>query len=301
MKRKIIYFINPISGTSGKSALIKKIQEKTTLQGIPFEILDTNAGGDYQFLREKVLREKITDIVICGGDGTVSKVAGSLLNENVNIGIIPTGSGNGLALAAKIPTKIDSALEIIFKGNSSFIDSFTINGTFSCMLCGLGFDAQVAHDFSKESSRGLAIYIKQIIINFISMHPSDFEINYGGKSIATSAFFISIANSNQFGNQFTIAPKASLTDGLLDIVVVKKMPKYRFLWSVLKQVFSGKLNTHDERSLNNEEVLYFQTDRLTIINQDAAPLHIDGDPCNTSSEFKIEVIPNAFKLLHAAN
>jgi diacylglycerol kinase family enzyme len=133
------------------------------------------------------------------------------------------------------------------------------------------------------------------------MHPSDFEINYGGKSIVTSAFFISIANSNQFGNQFTIAPKASLTDGLLDIVVVKKMPKYRFLWSVLKQVFSGKLNTHDERSLNNEEVLYFQTDRLTIINQDAAPLHIDGDPCNTSSEFKIEVIPNAFKLLHAAN
>jgi YegS/Rv2252/BmrU family lipid kinase len=301
MKRKIIYFINPISGTSGKSALIKKIQEKTTLQGIPFEILDTNAGGDYQFLREKVLREKITDIVICGGDGTVSKVAGSLLNENVNIGIVPMGSGNGLALAAKIPTKIDSALEIIFKGNSSFIDSFTINGTFSCMLCGLGFDAQVAHDFSKESSRGLAIYIKQIIINFISMRPSDFEIKYGGKSIVTSAFFISIANSNQFGNQFTIAPKASLTDGLLDIVVVKKMPKYRFLWSVLKQVFSGKLNNHDEHSFNNEEVLYFQTDRLTIINKDAAPLHIDGDPCNTSSEFKIEVIPNAFKLLHAAN
>ncbi len=301
MKRKIIYFINPISGTSGKSALIKKIQEKTTLQGIPFEILDTNAGGDYQFLREKVLREKITDIVICGGDGTVSKVAGSLLNENVNIGIIPMGSGNGLALAAKIPTKIDSALEIIFKGNSSFIDSFTINGTFSCMLCGLGFDAQVAHDFSKESSRGLAIYIKQIIINFISMRPSDFEINYGVKSIVTSAFFISIANSNQFGNQFTIAPKASLTDGLLDIVVVKKMPKYRFLWSVLKQVFSGKLNNHDENTFNNEEVLYFQTDRLTIINKDTAPLHIDGDPCNTSSEFKIEIIPNAFKLLHATN
>ena len=227
----------------------------------------------------------------------------SFLNKNIfekmGMGQMPMGSGNGLALAAKIPTKIDSALEIIFKGNSSFIDSFTINGTFSCMLCGLGFDAQVAHDFSKESSRGLAIYIKQIIINFISMRPSDFEINYGGKSIVTSAFFISIANSNQFGNQFTIAPKASLTDGLLDIVVVKKMPKYRFLWSVLKQVFSGKLNNHDEHSFNNEEVLYFQTDRLTIINKDAAPLHIDGDPCNSSSEFKIEVIPNAFKLLLA--
>ncbi|NDE10526.1 MAG: YegS/Rv2252/BmrU family lipid kinase [Chitinophagia bacterium] len=300
MKRRIIYFINPISGTSGKSFLIKKIEEKTTLQGIPFEILNTNAKGDYQFLKEKILREQITDIVICGGDGTVSKIAGTLLNEKVNIGIIPTGSGNGLALAAKIPTKIDSALALIFKGDASFVDSFSINGNFSCMLCGLGFDAQVANDFSNQSSRGLVTYIKQTIINFIKMRPSDFEISYGGQFIHTSAFFISIANSNQFGNQFTIAPKASLTDGLLDIVVVKKMPKYRFLWSVLKQVLNGKLKDYDESAFHKEEVLYFQTDRLTIKNKDAAPLHIDGDPCNTSNEFKIEVIPNAFKLLHAS-
>jgi len=300
MKRRIIYFINPISGTSGKSILTKKIEEKTTLQGIPFEILNTNAKGDYQFLKEKILREQITDIVICGGDGTVSKIAGTLLNEKVNIGIIPTGSGNGLALAAKIPTKIDSALALIFKGDASFVDSFSINGNFSCMLCGLGFDAQVAHDFSNQSSRGLVTYIKQTIINFIKMRPSDFEISYGGQFIHTSAFFISIANSNQFGNQFTIAPKASLTDGLLDIVVVKKMPKYRFLWSVLKQVLNGKLKDYDESAFHKEVVLYFQTDRLTIKNKDAAPLHIDGDPCNTSSEFKIEVIPNAFKLLHAS-
>jgi YegS/Rv2252/BmrU family lipid kinase len=300
MKRKIIYFINPISGTSGKSALIKKIEGKTTHQGIPFEILYTNAEGNYQFLKEKILREQITDIVICGGDGTVSKIAGSLLNENINIGIIPMGSGNGFALAAKIPTKIDSALDLIFKGNASFIDSFSINGNFSCMLCGLGFDAQVAHDFSNQPSRGLVTYIKQTIINFIRMRPSDFEINYSGQSIHTSAFFISIANSNQFGNQFTIAPKASLTDGLLDIVVVKKMPKHRFLWSLLKQVLNGKLKDYDESSFHKEEVLYFQTNRLTIKNIDAAPLHIDGDPCNTSSEFKIEVIPSAIKLLQAA-
>ena len=300
MNRRIIYFINPISGTSGKNTLIKKIEVKTSLQGIPFEILFTNAEGDYQFLKEKVLREQITDIVICGGDGTVSKIAGSLLNEKVHIGIIPMGSGNGLALAAKIPTKIDAALEIIFKGNAAFVDSFTINDSFSCMLCGLGFDAQVAHDFSKETTRGLVTYIKQTIINFIRMRPFNFEIKYGEKSIHTAAFFISIANSNQFGNQFTIAPKASLSDGLLDIVIVKKMPKYRFLWSVLKQVLNGKLNDYDESSFHKEEVSYFQTDRLMIQNRDMAPLHIDGDPSNTSSEFKIAIIPNAFKLLQPA-
>ena len=300
MNRRIIYLVNPISGTGGKKTLIKKIEEKTTLQGIPFEIVYTNAKGDYQFLKEKILLEQITDIVICGGDGTVSKVAGSLLNENVNIGVIPMGSGNGLALAAKISTKIDSALAIIFKGNAAYIDSFIINGSFSCMLCGLGFDAQVAHDFSRETARGLATYIKQTIINFIRVRPWTFEITNKGQSFTTSAYFISIANSNQFGNQFTIAPKASLADGLLDIVVVKKMPKYRFLWSVLKQVLNGKLQDYDESSFHKEEIVYFQTDQLIIQNPATAPLHIDGDPCATSSEFKIEIIPNAFKLLQPA-
>ena len=300
MQRRIIYFINPISGTSSKAILIKKIEEKTTLQGIPFEILFTNAEGNYQFLNEKIQQDKITDIVICGGDGTVSKVVGSLLKEAVNIGVIPMGSGNGLALAAKIPTKIESALDIIFKGDAAYIDSFYINHTFSCMLCGLGFDAQVAHDFSRRSSRGLATYIKQTIINFIKVHPWTFKINNKNQSFTTSAYFISIANSNQFGNQFTIAPKASLADGLLDIVVVKKMPKHRFLWSVLKQVLNGKLKDYDERSFHKEEIVYFQTDRLVIQNLDAAPLHIDGDPCDTTGEFTIEIIPNAFKLLRPA-
>ena len=300
MKRRIIYFVNPISGTSGKEVLIKKIEEKTTLRGIPFEIVFTNAEGNYQFLKEKILQDQITDIVICGGDGTISKVAGSLLKENVNIGVIPMGSGNGLALAAKIPTKIEAALDIIFKGNAAPIDSFYINGNFSCMLCGLGFDAQVAHDFSRESSRGLVTYIKQTIINFIKVHPWSFEISNKGQSFTTSAYFISIANSNQFGNQFTIAPKASLADGLLDIVVVKKMPKYRFLWTILKQVLNGKLKDYDEHNFHKEEILYFQTDRLVIQNLEGAPLHIDGDPFNTSKEFKIEIIPKAFRLLQPA-
>lgn len=297
MSRKIIYFINPISGTRGKKVLIKKIEEKTALQNIPFEILTTNESGNYFFLKEKISRENITDIVICGGDGTVSQVAGTLLDEDVNIGIIPMGSGNGLALAAKIPRQIDKALEIIFKGKASYIDSFFINDKFSCMLCGLGFDAQVAHDFAQQQNRGLASYIKQTITNFIKVRPWKFEITNKGKSFSTSAYFISIANSNQFGNQFTIAPMASLNDGLLDIIVVKKMSKPMFLWAVLKQVLYGKIKDHEEKTFHKKDVLYFQTDKLIIHNTDAAPLHIDGDPCPTSKRFMIEIIPGAFKLI----
>jgi diacylglycerol kinase (ATP) len=297
MSRKIIFFINPVSGTSDKQALIKKIEALTTRQNIPFEILTTNASGNYYFLKEKISREQVTDIVICGGDGTVNQVASTLLNEDIRIGIIPMGSGNGLALAAKIPTRPAKALEVIFAGKASYIDSFFINDRFSCMLCGLGFDAQVAHDFSRQPTRGLGTYIRQTIANFIKLRSWSFEIINKGRSLTTSAFFISIANSNQFGNQFTIAPRAKLSDGLLDIVIVRKMAKSLFLWRVLQQVRGGKLVKYWEEEVTKNDVLYFQTDKLIIYNHDRAPLHIDGDPSVTAGKFVIEVIPAAFKLL----
>jgi diacylglycerol kinase (ATP) len=300
MKRRIIYFINPVSGTKNKASALKIIKDRTQQQNIPFEILPTNAQGNYYFLKEKIENEGITDIVICGGDGTVSQIAASLIDEDINIGIIPMGSGNGLALTAKIPKDINKALDVIFTGKGRYIDSFFINDVFSCMLCGLGFDAQVAHDFAKEPSRGLITYIKKTIENFITARPYPFEIINKGKSFATEAFFISIANSNQFGNQFTIAPQASLNDGLLDIVIVKKMSKMRMLLAVLKQIFSGKINEHDEKTFHKKDVLYFQTDQLIIHNLAAAPLHIDGDPAHTAKKLVIKIIPDAFKLIQPA-
>lgn len=297
MARKIIYFINPISGTKGKEKLVKKIEERTILQNTPFDILTTNAEGNYFFLKEKINNEGVTDIVVCGGDGTVSKIAAALIDEDVNIGIIPMGSGNGLALAANIPKQIDKALDVIFTGKASYVDSFFINSTFSCMLCGLGFDAQVAHDFARQQKRGLATYIKQTVTNFISATPYTFELVNKGQSFTTEAYFISIANSNQFGNQFTIAPQASLNDALLDIIIVKKMSKLRVIWAVIKQVRKGKIKEYDSKTFHKKDVLYFQTDKLMIHNLDGAPLHIDGDPVSTAKKFVIEIIPNAFKLI----
>ncbi len=297
MSRKIIYLINPVAGTRGKEKVLKLIKTKTERQNISFEIMHTNAQGDYFFLKEKIESENITDVVICGGDGTVSQVAGTLIDVPVNIGIIPMGSGNGLALAAKIPVKPSKAIDLIFNGKASYIDSFLINDTFSCMLCGLGFDAQVAHDFAAEPKRGLGTYIKQTLNNFFIARPYSFDIVNKGKSFNTSAYFISIANSNQFGNSFTIAPRASLCDGLLDVVVVKKMSKLRLLWAVLKQVRRGEVDEYIERTYHNKDVLYFQTPRLIIYNLEQAPLHIDGDPAYTAKKFSIQIIPQAFKLI----
>ena len=299
MQQRIIYIINPISGTRTKKNLQEYIQQTTRNKGIPFHIFPSVASGDYSFLKPIIEEEKITDVVIAGGDGTVSQVIGSLMNMKVNFGIIPCGSGNGLALAAKIPKQPEKALDLVFTGESSFIDGFYVNKQFACMLCGVGFDARVAHEFAKQPKRGLKTYASLVSKNFFSTTPYSFEVETKGMKFSTEAFFISIANSNQFGNNFTIAPQALLADGLLDIVIVKKAAKPMLLFNLVKQILTGKCK-QVETSLD-EPVAYFQTDSIRIKNTGQAPMHIDGDPVETPDQLNVEINKNCFRLIHGPN
>jgi diacylglycerol kinase (ATP) len=296
-ERKIIYLLNPISGTSKKDALKKMIERETTAQGLPFEFMTTNPKGNYELLRDKIAYEHFTDVVVIGGDGTVNQVTAALRHMPVRFGIIPVGSGNGLARAANIPTKPQQALALIFAGKSQKIDAFLVNGAYSCMLSGIGFDAKVAHDFANKSTRGLMMYTQQSIINYFKAHPYQFEIVLDNFSFFTDAFFISIANSNQFGNNFTIAPEASLQDGLLDIVVVQKMNKARLPFAILQQVRGNNKLQRLVEDMSQKNILYFQTASLTIRNLKHAPLHIDGEPRETADEFIIEILKDCFELI----
>jgi YegS/Rv2252/BmrU family lipid kinase len=304
MTRRILYIINPISGTRSKINLQAFVEEKTKQKNIPFTIFPSVASGDYSFLHPVIKEQQITDVVIAGGDGTVSQVVGSLMNEDVNFGIIPCGSGNGLALAAGISRKPAKALKIIFSGKPVLTDGFFVNDRFACMLAGLGFDAKVAHDFTDAPKRGLLTYIKLSLKNFFSMKPHRFTLQMGNVKFETNAFFISIANSNQFGNKFTIAPKASLSDGLLDVVVVPGQNKVSFILQTLKQLAGwNKLLSKESfrqpaSSIHKKRaVIYFQTEKLNIVNHSLAPLHIDGEPAETPAELKTEVKKNCFRLI----
>ena len=295
MSRNIIYIINPISGTRKKSGLQKLIEERTKEKKIPFKIFPSVASGDYSFLSSIIREEKITDIVVAGGDGTLSRVIGSLMDEHVNFGVIPCGSGNGLAMTAGISKQPLKALDIIFSNQAKLVDGFYINGHFSCMLTGIGFDAKVAHEFAQQPKRGLKTYAILVSKNFLSAKPYHFTIESNGLTFSTEAFFISIANSNQFGNNFTIAPRALLSDGLLDIVIVKKTAKPLLLYNLIKQILAGKLQK-TETSLKLP-VIYFQTRQVAIKNNDLAPVHIDGDPFETPEELEIKIVPKCFRLI----
>lgn len=301
-KRNIIYLINPISGTRGKHSLQEMIRQKTQEKGITYSILPTNIEGDYAFLLPFIQQAAVTDIIVCGGDGTVSAVAAALSGVDVRVGIIPMGSGNGLALAAGIPRDAEKALAIVFGAKASPIDGFLINGQFSCMLCGIGFDARVAEEFAEQPRRGLQTYIRVTMRNFFRARPYPFRFliptgNGHEPSFGEEAYFISIANGNQFGNNFTIAPRASLHDGLLDIVVARKTTRLRFLLSVIRQVLGGYRVQPQPGKEGTEKILYFQTPALVIENPGEAPLHIDGDPKASASEFHISVVPNAINLI----
>lgn len=295
MSRKIIYLVNPISGTKEKNSLVNTITQKTNAQQIAFEILPTVASGDYSFLKDKIREERITDIVICGGDGSVNQVVYSLAKHKLRFGIIPMGSGNGLALAAHIPKPAAKALDIIFAGHTKKVDGFMVNNQFACMLCGLGFDAAVAHEFALQPKRGLKTYASLTTKKFFSAKAYPFKIEANNLCFQSDAYFISIANSNQFGNNFTIAPEANLNDGLLDIVVVKKSVKPMLLWNVLQQVLTGKTKKI-ENSLEMP-VIYFQTDKLIVENPELAPIHIDGEPRESIESLNIKVLPQYFELI----
>lgn len=297
MSRNIIFFINPISGTKSKKKLEEGIIERCSREGVAFQILFTSAEGDYRFLKAKVGEDKITDIVICGGDGSLRFIISALLNTNVRVGIIPTGSGNGFARTAGIPRSINGALDVIFKGSALPVDAIMINNQLSCHLSGLGFDAQVAHDFARQKKRGLKTYITQFTRNFFDIKNYYFEIDIEGKFLKEEALCICITNSNQFGNNFKIAPKASISDGLMDVIIFRKSAKIRTVITLARQIFNGKISRLREKNLEKKMVLYFQTPKITIRNLQAAPFHIDGDPAETKKEFIIEILPGAFKLL----
>lgn len=297
MRRKIIYLVNPISGTREKTKLVEMIRERTEAASIPFEILPTLASGDYDFVQAKIKEDDITDVIICGGDGTVNQVVQSLAHTKINFGILPLGSGNGLAFAAGIPKAGPKSLDFILSATAKPTDAFMVNDRFACMLCGLGLDAAVAHQFAVAPKRGLGTYASLTTKHFLSAKAFPFLINANKLEFSTEAFFISIANSNQFGNHFTIAPKAILSDGLLDVVIVKKVAKPMLLVSVLKQVLAGKLK-EVENSLHSP-VIYFQTAELTIENLGQAQMHIDGEPCETPTSLSIKILPLFFNLLQA--
>jgi diacylglycerol kinase family enzyme len=294
--RRIVFLINPISGTRTKDGLEEFLTRTCHEKGIEYMIVYSVRNMTADMLQMQLYDFKATDLVACGGDGTVNLGAAAVIGSGINLGVIAVGSGNGLARTACIPMKPSQALEIILNCHLQPTDSFTVNDRFGCMLSGIGMDAAVAERFAQSDQRGLFTYTTQTLIQYFKSNPYQFEIEVEGIRFFTDAFFISIANSNQFGNNVTIAPLASLNDGLLDIIIVQKMPKMMLPCALMRQLRNLNKKKKWMEEIGKKTILYFQTPEIIIHNPKHAPLHIDGDPASTDERLHIKVVPDAFNL-----
>ena len=291
--KNIAFIINPISGSketqNAKRKLPKLImQTLDSSQWLP-NIMFTERPGHATELAHQYARMGFDAVVAVGGDGTVNEVAKGLHDTNTALGIIPMGSGNGFARHLNIPIKPQKALEMINHSEPISVDYGLANGKLFVSTCGTGFDALIADHFAASNKRGFASYLQNIIRDIFSYQPQTYHLVGDGIDIAHKAFMITFANANQFGYEARIAPKASIQDGQMDIML---MSSHAILGSagLALRLFAGSI----------DDSLFMDTIRakeITLERENAAPFHIDGDPVEMEKDIHIRIVPDGLRVL----
>ena len=219
-KKKIVFIMNPISGTMNKAAIPSLIERYLNHDCFDYEIVQTAYAGHAVELATKAKDEGIDIVVAIGGDGTVNEVARAVVHSNTALGIIPCGSGNGLARHLMLPMNVAKAIQIINEGEIHLLDYGIINDHPFFCTCGMGFDAFISHKFAEAGKRGPITYVENVLKGGLQYKPETYEIRDEHGTTRLKAFLISCANASQYGNNAYIAPQASMSDGLMDIVVM---------------------------------------------------------------------------------
>lgn len=280
---EVLFIINRHSGTKYRDELQEKIAALGNRKKILCRIQFTEGPGHATELAKQAIEKKYRMVFAVGGDGTVNEVAKGLLHSNIPLGILPVGSGNGLARHLQIPLNIDRALRLISQEKTIVIDTFTINGRFSTNVSGIGFDGHIAGLFGQNGKRGLFNYVKLVVRHFSKFKEFEYELIVNKVHNTSKAFIISCANSSQFGNNAIIAPYASLSDQELDICFVKKMSLIPALSFVI-QLFRGTI--HKSNHVHMKKV-----NELELKTQFPIPYHVDGEAAGSSSHFIIKINP----------
>ena len=300
--KNIAFIINPVSGSketqNAKRKLPKLImQTLDSEQWLP-NICFTEYAGHATELAYQFSRMGFDAVVAVGGDGTVNEVAKGLVKSEkmkgkgereTALGIIPMGSGNGFARHLNIPIRPQKALEMINHSEPISVDYGLANGRLFVSTCGTGFDAVIADHFAGSNKRGFSTYLQNILHDVFSYTPQTYHIVGDGLDVTHKAFLITFANANQWGYEALIAPKASVQDSKMDIML---MSSHAILGSasLALRLFAGSIDdSHFMDTLRAKEV--------TVEREEAAPFHIDGDPVEMEKDIHIQIIPDGLKVL----
>jgi diacylglycerol kinase (ATP) len=285
---KVLFIINKFAGTGYQPELEGRILTRSDAHDVETKILFTEGPGHATALALDAKNHGFGRVVAVGGDGTLNEVAQGLFRSQIPMGIIARGSGNGLARHLGIPLAIPAAIENVFTGSPLAMDTFTLNGKVSLNVSGIGFDGHIANLFGGKTKRGLTGYASLILQEYLRFREFEFEIAIGAEPFVRKAFVVAIANSSQYGNNACIAPAASVTDGILHVNVLRKVPAYRF--DFIYNIFNRTIH----RSSFSE---IFETPSLKIHTRVPVPYHVDGEPCGIQDQFNIEISPGALPVI----
>lgn len=287
---RVAFITNPRSGRrKNHEALRKSIETAAAKCAVDSTIESCDSLDALDAIVERAIERGVDAVVAVGGDGTVHETAKRLVGRSTSLGIVPTGSGNGLARHLGIPTKPAAAVELLATGQSVAIDTVEVNGLPFFGIAGVGFDAVIAHRFAASTRRGLETYVMEIGRAVLDFTPERYRIAIDGEELETDAYIVVVANSKQWGNEARVAPLASVRDGLLDVSIVTRPPIVSAP-SMLWKLFDGTLVDSAHLKLRRGAV-------VTIERAAEGPAHLDGEAVILPARLVFSVKPLSLRVL----
>lgn len=288
-KKKISFIVNPKSGTQSKEHILHLLDEKLDRTKFLSEIVYTEYAGHAIEIAAQKAKENEFAVVAIGGDGTINEIARSLVHTKTALGIIPCGSGNGLARHLQIPMDSKRAIEIINGEVLDVIDYGKINDVPFFCTCGVGFDAFVSLKFAKAGRRGPLTYLEKTLLESLKYQPETYELETEDGTLKYKAFLIACGNASQYGNNAYIAPQATLTDGLLDVTILEPftvldVPSLSF------QLFNKTID-------QNSRIKTFRCRKLRIHRTKPGVVHFDGDPMMMGEDIEVKVFKEELQVI----
>lgn len=292
-KKKIVFILNPISGTHNKVVIPQMIASRLDKDKFDYQVKLTEYAGHAADIAKQCAKDNIDIVVAVGGDGTVNEVARSLTHTNTALAIIPCGSGNGLARHLCIPIDIKKSIDIINQCNIEELDYGIINDLPFFCTCGMGFDAFISLKFAESGKRGPITYVENVLKEGLKYKPETYEVIDETGAKKYNAFLIACANASQYGNNAYIAPHASMSDGLLDVIIMEPFTAFD-----APQISFDMFNKTLDK---NSKIKTFKTKSIRIHRNGPGAIHFDGDPIMTGEDIDVRIENHGIKIVTNIN
>ncbi len=286
---KALFIMNPISGAVKKSGIPKLIDKYIDQEKFEYKIRYTEYAGHAEAIAREATEKGIDVVVAVGGDGTINEVGRALIHTSTAMAILPCGSGNGLARHLSIPVNIRKSIDILNQCQIHELDYCTINDHPFFCTCGIGFDAFISQKFAESRRRGPLKYVEEVLVEGLRYQPERYTIEDETGRHRYEAYLVTCANASQYGNNAYIAPQASMSDGLLDIIIMEP-----FGIMDAAQVSFDLMNKTLGKS---SKVKTFKAPRVVIHRKDVGPVHYDGDPMIMGEELEVTVKEHGIKMV----